>query len=869
MRAAEPGRWGKRAGDGGMPARRAVVRWAWRLFRREWRQQILVLALLTVATGATIVTAATAYNLAPAEDDARFGTANYRLRFRAQDSNQFDAVVAAARDHFGRIDVYTHHDVNVPGSVESVEFRDQAPDGAFSEPMLALREGRYPTSDSEVAVTDGLAKTYNLRIGDSFNVGGAWTVVGVVENPSDLNAEFALLVHGALDAPEALTILVNADESEVRSFQPPGENLSMEIGERAASEQFIASASVLLIATVVLVFVSLIAATGFIVLAQRRLRQLGMLAAIGATEKHVRLVMVANGAVIGALAATLGIVIGLAIWIAMVPLLEDAAAHRIDALNVAWWLIGASALLSVAAATLAAWWPARSIARVPITMALSGRPPRPRPTRRSFGLATLLILAGVACLALLDPAEADPADGSFGRLDQILLIVGTVATVGGVLFLSPLALSLLGSAAGRLPIALRLALRDLARYRSRSGAALAAISLAIGIAAAIAIAANADAEAAVEENLSDSQLLVWTRSSDGPEDMAPTYTGNPEGWSPFLPNLSADELAELQVQADRIAAMFEDGTITTLDVAIDPAVPQEAGAPGRTGVTLVQGTADASPAVPGTTFADASLVYVATPELLEQYGLDLATIDADVDVITVPPSELLPRKFFEQLQGEDLWFSVVFDPRSGRSITEPIANVEELTQGYTGLPATFITPEKLASLGWESVRVGWLIETAAPITPEQLEAAREIAASAGLYVEARNEQPSNGPLRSGATAAGILVALSVLAMTVGLIRSEASGDLRTLTAVGATGTIRRTLTAATAAALALLGALLGILGAYLVLAAGYFGDPAGSLVPVPVFNLLMIALGAPIAAAVAGWLLAGRQPPTLARQPIE
>ena len=36
-------------GGGGVPARRAVIRWAWRLFRREWRQQLLVLAMLTVA----------------------------------------------------------------------------------------------------------------------------------------------------------------------------------------------------------------------------------------------------------------------------------------------------------------------------------------------------------------------------------------------------------------------------------------------------------------------------------------------------------------------------------------------------------------------------------------------------------------------------------------------------------------------------------------------------------------------------------------------------------------------------------------------------------------------------------------------------
>ena len=43
------------AGNGGVPARRAVIRWSWRMFRREWRQQVLVLALLVFAVGATTV----------------------------------------------------------------------------------------------------------------------------------------------------------------------------------------------------------------------------------------------------------------------------------------------------------------------------------------------------------------------------------------------------------------------------------------------------------------------------------------------------------------------------------------------------------------------------------------------------------------------------------------------------------------------------------------------------------------------------------------------------------------------------------------------------------------------------------------------
>src|SRR5207248_2386867 len=63
-------------GNGGAPARQAVVRWAWRLFRREWRQQVLVLALLTVAVAATILGAAIGTNTPP-PSNAGYGTADH------------------------------------------------------------------------------------------------------------------------------------------------------------------------------------------------------------------------------------------------------------------------------------------------------------------------------------------------------------------------------------------------------------------------------------------------------------------------------------------------------------------------------------------------------------------------------------------------------------------------------------------------------------------------------------------------------------------------------------------------------------------------------------------------------------------------
>ena len=105
--------------------------------------------------------------------------------------------------------------------------------------------------------------------------------------------------------------------------------------------------------------------------------------------------------------------------------------------------------------------------------------------------------------------------------------------------------------------------------------------------------------------------------------------------------------------------------------------------------------------------------------------------------------------------------------------------------------------------------MAWLIQTPKALTPLQVDSARRVAAAAGLTIETKDSAPSLGQVRNDATVAGVLVALGVLAMTIGLIRSETAGDLRTLTATGASARTRRNITGATAGALGLLGALLG------------------------------------------------------------
>jgi putative ABC transport system permease protein len=114
----------------------------------------------------------------------------------------------------------------------------------------------------------------------------------------------------------------------------------------------------------------------------------------------------------------------------------------------------------------------------------------------------------------------------------------------------------------------------------------------------------------------------------------------------------------------------------------------------------------------------------------------------------------------------------------------------------------------------------------------------------------------------------MLLALGVLAMTVGLIRSETAGDLRTLTAAGASSGMRRKLTAATAGTLALLGVVLGVTAAYLALI-GAYSNNLDRLGHVPLVDLAVTALGVPVLAAAAGWLLAGRQPPAIARAALD
>jgi putative ABC transport system permease protein len=820
---------------GGVAARRAVIRWALRLFRREWRQQILVLALLTVAVAAAVGSITIVHNTGP-EHNSEFGSATVVVEFDGSDPLKLEAGLARAKQSFGTIDVVAHRSIAVPGGVESVDFRAQDADSAFG--VLALRQGTYPSGPGEVAVTDGVAELLRLDLGSTLALDGhGRTVVGIVENPYKLSDEFALVSPSSAGAAERVTVLAQADDGDpaMQSFfagsdGPPAMAGMQILGNDHPEAPALAMFSV---TTVFLLLASLVAAAGFAVVAQRRLRQLGMLTAVGGTQKHVRLALLANGAIVGAIAAVIGTAVGLVAWVVFAPTLESAVDHRIDRLSLPWWLIVTTALAAILAATAAAWWPGRAVARLPVVTALSGRPPRPRPARHSALAAAALIAIGMGCLALSD------------RKTELLVVVGIVATILGALLLGPLAIRVFSGLARRVPIAPRLALRDLVRYQARSGAALAAVTLALGIAATVVIIASAEAAKVADEpaSLSDRQVRV--------------YLGPPED-PKLTPVRAPAQLDRLTTRARDIANEVGGATTLRLDKAVEPGVQ-----PGVVGDTRFLPTIELTKVFTapegGKNYRNESDLYVATPGVLRYLGIDPATVASGTDYL-VDQSVATDELVVPSMRGRE-----VYDVTN----VQKIDTGAHLFGGESGrTPPYFITLDGLRRHGWQQIPAGWLLEAHQPLTSHQIAEARQAAADGGLTIEVKEEGDSNAETMAIATAAGAVLALAILAMTVGLIRSESAGDLRTLTATGATSRIRRTLTASTAGALALLGALLGVSGAYVMLMALYH-DNLGYLSDVPIFYLALAIVGVPLAAAGAGWLFAGREPPAISRPVIE
>jgi putative ABC transport system permease protein len=710
---------GRHSRGGGAPARRALGRWAWRLLRREWRSQILLVALLTMTVAGAVFGGSAAYNVTPSPN-AQFGSATQLLSFDGARPRALAANIAAARKAFGTIETIGHRYVPIPGSVETVEFRSQSPSGHYGRSLLALRQGRFPEGAGEADLTEGLTRTLGIGVGGSLRVGGQdRRVVGIVENPLVLSDQFALISPVGAGPVQSVTVLLKSTPASFAAFRSSTNPLA---AESLAGRPKTTVVLVLVAATLLLLLIALVAAAGFAVIAQRRLRQLGMLAAMGATKSNIRLVMLASGAMVGGIATAVGTAIGAALWILLAPGLETAANHRIDRLSLPWPIVLAVILLALLMAIGAAWWPARMVARAPVTEALSNRPPHPRPTHRSATLGAAFLVVGAGCLALA------------GQNRPPLLIAGMLGMALGILYLSPIAIRFLAALGHQGPLAVRLSLRDLARHQARSAAALAAIGLALGIAFALIVAVSAAQHPASSGNLSDRQILI--------------QMGEPG--NPVIPVHSSSELQALAAQVHQIAATLHKPQVISLAMPVDPAIkPVPPGPDGSTGgqpVAELDIPAQAASASRGPRQSgsySAYPLYVATPQLLRYLGVGPATIPVGTDMVSV--------------RSGDLTIENVSTPQTTLKVKRLAGSA------YSSAPTSAMTLSGIARRHWSQIAAGWLVQSSEPITSAQVVEARHLAALAGFTIVTRDGQQSLAAVRLGAAVAGVLLALGVLA----------------------------------------------------------------------------------------------------------
>jgi putative ABC transport system permease protein len=468
--------------------------------------------------------------------------------------------------------------------------------------------------------------------------------------------------------------------------------------------------------------------------------------------------------------------------------------------------------------------------------ALSGRPAPPKQVHRS-ALPGIVFLV-IAFLLLGYSGSTAAGSGSKGTPE---LVLGIVALIPAIILLAPVFLVGLGRLARHAPVAVRIALRDLARYRARSASALAAIGLGVMIAVLIAIFAQA-------------------RYSDIWDPAGPNLASNQANIETGPANPSAQQVASWALAAPRVGEAL--------------------GAQQVAALYLVGNVQNST----GSESTDQSLT-VATPQLLSVLGIRQSQIAPDADVVTSLPG-------FAGVSGLEYTYCAKFAPGHGTSngggiqsfdctknggLTHPVIQYLAALPKGIHAPDMLLTEHAVHELRMSSsvigTPIGWFANAARPFTTDQIHNAQAIAAAAGLSIETRNDEPTSSTIVNWATVFGIAMALCILAMSVGLIRSETANDLRTLAATGASSYTRRTLTAATAGALGFLGAVLGTLAGYIGVIGWLRGHSVNggiaALGHVPVANLLVILIGLPLVATTAGWLLAGRQPSGMARQPVE
>ncbi|MFI2713285.1 FtsX-like permease family protein [Micromonospora sp. NPDC018662] len=751
-------------------------------------------------------------NLAPVTQDA-WGDNSWPVqgdptpRTRPVAADELRALLPAG-SRVTRVRRWMPFETRIGRKTETFEARALDLTDPLARPLARLREGRVPVRPDEIAVSPAALRRLHTRIGAPVRTtdGTVYRIVGVVEFPENLRETVTLSgvasegsatdeswlvdLPGSMDA--ALADRLNARGIQVSARDPlPGRQ---ELGGGMPLPDAEEAGVSVLVGGLGLLEVVLLVGPAFAVGVRRRRRDLALVAVAGGDAAHLRRIVLADGVVLGAGGAALGLLLGVGTAFAGRPLVEQYLLHeRFGAYRVFPSALAAIAAVAVLAGVLAALAPAWTAARQDVVSGLAGRREAPRPPGRWLLLGALLTVVGTALAAFA--ASQTSATG---------VLAGVTLGELGLVFCTPTLVGLLARAGRLLPLTPRLALRDASRNRSSAAPAISAVMAAVAGSVALGVYV----------------------ASDGARERAQWQPGLPPGHVLLQPTDSstADPPPAVGTIADRVRAVLPDATVAALAVpeCARPADPDDycaAAAVRPPQERCPYGSFESGPASARDDprcyrpFREPNDIFL--PATVDDGDALAALTGAPADEVTAARRTLAAGGV------------VVTDPRQvvdGQVRIEVThssgaATAVRLLPGHVlrgGLPVDRLVLSSAAArtLGLAAAPLGYLVDTTGPPTDGQRERLTdEVSAVAPLSVQMSTADPPSDQrslLLLLAAASGVIT-LGAAAVATGLAAAEGRRDLSTLAAVGADPRVRRMLSLCQAGVIAVLGSTLGIL----------------------------------------------------------